>query len=390
MPNLASLLFLWPFVIDFHANVFFFLACEPPLKRRKFGSKVSALTEDDDTRMRRFVAHVTYRPAYWRNSSVHVCQWEGVNCDERMRIFSLLFDDIVLKGNLTWHVMPVRLSYFAANVPSGRKRNLHGTIPTASFPASLEFLAMSRHAHTGPLDLSSLPEKMELLQLSCNSLSGNLQFGNLPQSVEGLNLHGNSFKGNLLLDSLPRSLTDLDLGCNLFEGDLSLSLISPYLHRLNVRNNLLSGSLALGTLPPNIELLRLDTNDFNGTITLESLPASIKELSLQSNKLTGFLNLMRLPDLISLNVRENLFFGVLDLKHLPDSLEVLNLSRNQFSGYLDLYDIGKDTRNLKLDLRDNLFEAVIYHKHKLPKRWIEQSVPRLSMREYLDKHFVSE
>ena len=77
------------------------------------------------------------------------------------------------------------------------------------------------------------------------------------------------------------------------------------------------------------------------------------------------------------------------MKHLPDSLEILNFSRNRFSGYLNLHDMGRDARNLQLDLLDNLFEAVIYPKQKLPRRWIEQSVPRLPMGEYIGKRLVS-
>ncbi|KAL0701048.1 hypothetical protein Bca4012_057170 [Brassica carinata] len=204
----------------------------------------------------------------WNSSDSNPCSWQGIICNDDLRVVSIRLPNKNLSGSL------------------------HPSIGTL---LSLRHINLRDNEFQGklPVDLFA-PKGLQSLVLSGNSFSGFVpeEIGRL-KSLITLDLSKNSFNGSIPLSLLQcKKLKTLVLSNNDFSGDLPTGFGSSLVHlrTLNLSFNRLSGTIPedIGTLKNLKGTLDLSHNSFSGMIptSLGDLP-EVLYVDLAHNKLSG-------------------------------------------------------------------------------------------------------
>ena len=194
-------------------------------------------------------------------------------------------------------------------------------------------------------------------------LSGNITWSYLPPNVAEVNAESSTktvLTGELHSADLTTPLSQFDVLEHKHHGVFDFTLLPAQLRKLYVSSNRLVGSADLTQLPQNMFHVYASNNLFEGPLALHALPPSMEVLYLGGNHLTGTLDLDHLPQSMRiLSLENNHFIGTLNVSSIQH-LCTLDVSHNQLSGVVDLTTSGLD-RTI-IDLRGNLFHALIYHR----------------------------
>lgn len=346
----------------------------------------------DGTQLKALLTNVFPNYSSFFNTSLPVCQWQGVSCigqGTQERIRKLNLSGLGLNGT----ILPGTLGALSALASLDLSSNsLTGEIPSDIFSlSSLSTLNLADNRFTGvlPDSVGNLPQ-LGMLNASKNQLTGPLpwELTNL-RSLQTLDLHENNFSGaiptlntaflvsldfssNQLNGTLPyafgglNNLATLNLSRNFLTGDVSWQFQNnKLLDTLDLSQNCFSGHLPALQNLQQLSFLSLASNRFNGSIPtgLIQLP-SLEEISLADNRLTG-----PLPTLVYLqgtSISSNL--KILDCRYnflngsIPDefvsalNLSILRLASNNFTGPIP----ANLSLNLQeLDLQMNHFSGNI-------------------------------
>ncbi|GAB4838124.1 hypothetical protein Ancab_027653 [Ancistrocladus abbreviatus] len=299
----------------------------------------------------------------WNSSSIHVCNWSGIVCNEsRDRVVKLVLSGRLLRGTIS----PALGNLAFLTILDLSVNFFHGPIPAEIGSLyQLERLSLSFNLLEGYIP----PELGRLNQLIYLNLGSNLLVGQIPlpllcngsSPLEYVDLSNNSFSGGIPLENQCelRELRFLLLWSNQLVGRIPLALSnSSKLRWLDLESNHLSGELPSRIINqmPKLEILYLSYNNFeshDGNNKLEPFFSSlanasnIKELELAGNNLGGELTgsigyLSR--GLVELQLDDNLIFGPIppQISNLVN-LTLLNLSNNQLNGSIppDLHRMAK-------------------------------------------------
>ncbi|KAM7469594.1 hypothetical protein LguiA_007777 [Lonicera macranthoides] len=314
--------------------------------------------QTDQLALLEFKHQIANNPVFdsW-NTSLHFCQWKGVECGHRRsRVIGLNLTDQNMFGTISPH------------------------IGNLSFPRSIQL--QDNHFH------GEIPQQigylywLRLLNLSKNTLGGplpNQLTGTLPANI-GLtlpNLQTFGFGDNNFLGEIPGSFSNasqlqiLLLSMNMLTGQVPANLGSlQNLQKLNIEKNLL-GTNATDNLSfitslsncSNLQTLGLDNNNFGGEIpnSIGNLSAQLNILVLGYNHISGIIPaaIESLANLYILGLENNLLSGP-----IPSSLgklrnlQVLELVGNKLRGQIPS-SLGNITMLYELDLSNNKLEGNI-------------------------------
>ncbi|KAF8113640.1 hypothetical protein N665_0047s0046 [Sinapis alba] len=222
----------------------------------------------------------------WNSSDLNPCSWQGIACNDDMRVVSIRLPNKNLSGSLHPSIGTL-LSLRHINL---RDNEFQGKLPVELFaPKGLQSLVISGNSFSG-----FVPEEIGKLK-----------------SLMTLDLSKNSFNGSIPLSLIQcKKLKTLVLTNNNFSGDLPTGFGSSlvYLRTLNLSFNRLSG-----TIPEDIGSLR----NLKGT------------LDLSHNSLSGMIptSLGDLPELLYVDLSYNNLSGP-----IPQSNVLLNAGPNAFQG----------------------------------------------------------
>ncbi|VVA94253.1 unnamed protein product [Arabis nemorensis] len=233
----------------------------------------------------------------WNSSDSNPCFWQGITCNDDMRVVSIRLPNKRLSGSLHPSIGKL-LSLRHINL---RDNEFQGKLPLELFgPSGLQSLVLSGNSFSGlvpqevgrlkslmTLDLSensfngSIPlsvircKKLKTLVLSNNGFSGDLPtgFGSNLVHLRTLNLSFNHLTGTIPEDlgSLRNLKGILDLSHNFFSGMIPTSLGDlPELLYVDVSYNNLSGPI-----PKSNVLLNAGPNAFQGNPFLCGLPIKV-------------------------------------------------------------------------------------------------------------------
>ncbi|KAM7515216.1 hypothetical protein LguiA_004799 [Lonicera macranthoides] len=206
------------------------------------------------------------------NTSMHCCNWEGIDCNEAGSVTSISHpqDSFYAGGDLK----ELNFSYFQDLERFDlRSHGLNGTIPNEiGVLSKLTYLSLANNFFSGELPLSLFNlTNLTLLDISHNFINGSIPFKELGKlkNLNVLILSGNLFSGRIpsCIGSLIH-LTDLDLSGNQLTGFIPIEVGNlSTLNSLSLQKNNLFGSIPseLGLLT-NLRHIDLSYNHFNGTI----------------------------------------------------------------------------------------------------------------------------
>ncbi|KAK1748705.1 leucine-rich repeat domain-containing protein [Skeletonema marinoi] len=291
-------------------------------------------------------------------SAVHECEWDEVQCEDKMNLMYEYGQDGVAWTDDTPQRIVTGLTL--------RQRlggQIHEELSLLSF---LQYLDLENNKLVGSLP-SHIYElhKLKTLFLSQNQLSNVDDIGEF-KHLEHLSLSMNNFKGPLpaSFESL-KHLKTLDLHTNEFTGDL-FQVINDFesLETIDVAFNDFSGTLSplIGNMT-NLTTILLGNNQFSGGIPEEiQFCKLLQDLSVEANHdLDGIIPavLGQLTSLVFLNLSTCSFKGPLpasfgNLK----KLKFLDVSFNNLDGALPK-ELGNATSLTTLGLAYNEFEGLI-------------------------------
>ncbi|KAM7469567.1 hypothetical protein LguiA_007750 [Lonicera macranthoides] len=319
------------------------------------------------------------------NTSLHFCQWKGVECGHRHhRVIGLNLIDQNLFGTISPHI---------GNLSFLRSINLqdnlfHGEIPQQiGYLYQLRFLNLTNNTLGGPLavnlsrcsnfrsiSLGGSLQNLEWFNIEHNLLGTNatddlsvITFLSNCTNLQALGLDNNNFGGEIpnSIGNLSTQLNLLSLGGNHISGIIPATIESlANLSALGLENNLLSGPIpsSLGKLR-NLQALQLSGNKLRGQI-----PSSLGNitllyaLDLSNNKLEGNIpaSIGNCKKLNLLDLSQNNLIGpipnnVVSIFSLSISL---NLSRNSLTGSLPR-EVGRLKNINALDVSNNKFTGSI-------------------------------
>ncbi|KAG8372818.1 hypothetical protein BUALT_Bualt12G0106600 [Buddleja alternifolia] len=277
---------------------------------------------------------------YHHSTSADCCTWEGVSCDDSVRVTNLW----LTSRGLTGHISPS-----IANL------------------TTLSRLRLSHNLLSGPLPhtfFSSL-NRLQVIDLSHNRLSGEISVSDkLPATIQTFNLSSNHFHGTIQSSFLQPALNlkTFDVSNNSFFEPIPsyVCSFSPSTWILDFSNNHFEGpisqgfgqcsklkSLRAGMIPrdignlSNLEHLQLHINQLNNTIPSSlSNCTRLKTLNLRVNALEGELSSFDFAKFVQLRMLSGC-----------KNLSILILSQNFYDKELpgDEELIGADGfRNLQL------------------------------------------
>ncbi|KAM7469517.1 hypothetical protein LguiA_007700 [Lonicera macranthoides] len=340
--------------------------------------------QTDQLALLEFKHQIANNPVFnsW-NTSLHFCQWEGVECGrQHHRVVGLNLTDQNIFGSISPYMGNLSFLRFI----DLRDNHFHGEIPQQiGYLYRLRFLGLTNNTLGGPLpvnlsrcfnfraiylggnhlvgmipvELGSL-KKLSQLQLYSNSLTGFIpaSFGNL-SSLTKISLGINNIKGTI--PSELGRLTNLDfisLGLNNLTGTIPSSLFNiSTITSFWMTSNQLTGTLPanIGLTLPNLQEFGFGMNNFHGEIPGSFSNASqLQILDLLTNMLTGQVpaNLGSLQKLQFFNIANNLLGtnATDDLSFITffsncTNLQILGLDNNSFGG-----EIPSSIGNLSIQL----------------------------------------
>lgn len=233
----------------------------------------------------------------WNSSDSIPCSWQGITCNDDLRVVSIRLPNKRLSGSLHPSIGTL-LSLRHINL---RDNEFQGKLPVELFgPKGIQSLVLSGNSFSGfvpeeigrlkslmTLDLSknsfngSIPlslircKKLKTLVLSNNGFSGDLPtgFGSNLVQLRTLNVSFNHLTGLIPEDiaSLRNLKGTLDLSHNFFSGMIPTSLgVLPELLYVDLSYNNLSGPI-----PKSNVLLNAGPNAFQGNPFLCGLPIKV-------------------------------------------------------------------------------------------------------------------
>ncbi|KAM7469473.1 hypothetical protein LguiA_007753 [Lonicera macranthoides] len=294
--------------------------------------------QTDQLALLEFKYQIANNPVFnsW-NTSLHFCQWKGVECGHRhRRVIGLNLTDQNMLGTISPHIGNLSFLRFIKL----QDNNFHGEIPQqigylyrlrrldlsnntlgGPIPVNLSRCFNSREVLLGhnhlvgmiPVELGSL-KKLSFFNLESNNLTGFIptSFGNLSSLIK-ISLGINNIKG-----TIPSELGRLTklvffvLGLNNLTGTIPYSLFNiSTITVFGMISNQLTGTLPanIGLTLPNLQIFACGNNNFHGEIPGSFLNASqLQILDLPMNMLTGQVptNLGSLPNLQRFNIANNL------------------------------------------------------------------------------------
>ncbi|KAM7469531.1 hypothetical protein LguiA_007714 [Lonicera macranthoides] len=342
-----------------------FLLCQRSLANAHLSNQTDQLA------LLEFKHQIANNPVFdsW-NTSLHFCQWKGVECGHRLhRVIGL---------NLSYQNMFGIISPHIGNLSFLRFINLqdnlfHGEIPQQiGFLYRLRFLNLTNNTLGGPLvvnlsrcfnfrsislggnhlvgmipvELGSL-KKLNVLELYLNNLTGFIptSFGNL-SSLTDIALEENNIKGTIPSElGRLKNLVFIALVVNNLTGTIpsslfNISTITDFLTTSNQLTGILPANMGL-TLP-NLQRFGFGMNNFHGEIPGSFSNASqLQILDLSANMLTGQVpaNLGSLQNLEWFDIEHNLLGtnATDDLSFITflsncTNLQALGLDNNNFGG----------------------------------------------------------
>ncbi|KAM7469484.1 hypothetical protein LguiA_007667 [Lonicera macranthoides] len=270
-----------------------FLLCQ----RGSTGAHLSNQT--DQLALLEFKHQISNNPVFnsW-NTSLHFCQWKGVECGhQHRRVISLNLADQNMFGTISPHIgnlsflrfIKLQDNHFHGEIPQQigdlyrlrllnlRNNTLGGPLPVNLSRCNFRAVSLRRNQLVGmiPVELGSL-KKLSILDLRLNNLTGFIptSFGNLS------------------------SLTEISLS----ENNIKI--------QGNYTNNQLTGTLPanIGLTLPNLQAFGFGGNNFHGEIPGSFSNASqLQIFDLVTNMLTGQVppNLGSLQNLQQFNIANN-------------------------------------------------------------------------------------
>ncbi|KAM7469619.1 hypothetical protein LguiA_007802 [Lonicera macranthoides] len=331
------------------------------------------------------------------NTSLHFCQWKGVECGHRHhRVISLNLADQNMFGTISPHIgnlsflrfINLQDNHFHGEIPQQigylyRLRLLNLTNNTLGGPVAVNLsrcfnfraVCLGGNHLVGmiPVELGSL-KKLSFLELHSNNLTGFIptSFGNL-SSLTNIYLERNKIKGTIPseLGRLTK-LVSIAIGENNPTGTIpSLLFNISTITEFWTSSNQLTGTLpaSIGLTLPNLQTFGFGMNNFHGEIPGSFSNASqLQILDLPSNMLTGQVpaNLGSLQNLQWFNIENNLL-GTNATDNLSfitslsncTNLQILGLDFNNFGGEIPS-SIGNLSVQLnRLALGDNYISGII-------------------------------
>ncbi|XP_077216638.1 uncharacterized protein LOC143851178 [Tasmannia lanceolata] len=348
----------------FHATILLFST--------QSGSAITLGNETDLVALIQLKNHLTSSdpldPLSSWNSSLHFCNWEGVECSKiHQRVTVLDLHSL----NLTGTISPYIANLTFLRIINFQENNFHGEIPPeigrlfrlqhlnlsyntlqGRIPANLthckklQLINLNYNDLVGEIlvELSSLPNLLRLY-LSVNGLTGRIppSFGNL-SSLLALSLGRNSLEGNIPEDlSRITNLRFFQVSQNRLSGSIPPSLYNlSSIYLFVVSSNQLHGILPqeIGLALPHLQTLLLSSNQFTGQIPISLSNASgLVELDFAGNRFSGPVptSIGRLKGLLVLNVWGNWLKSDLGfLTSLANCTHLLTLAlhENNFTGEL--------------------------------------------------------
>ncbi|KAM7469497.1 hypothetical protein LguiA_007680 [Lonicera macranthoides] len=327
--------------------------------------------QTDQLALLEFKHQIANNPVFnsW-NTSLHFCQWKGVECGHRhRRVIGLNLTDQNMFGTISPHIGNLSFLRFIKL----QDNHFHGEIPQQiGYLYRLIFLNLTNNILGGslPVNLSRcfncrvvslrgnhlegmIPEefgslkKLSLLVLRSNNLTGFIptSFGNL-SSLTKISLTKNNIKGTIPSE-LGRltNLVFISLNVNNLTGTIPSSLFNTStITVFGTTSNQLTGTLPanIGLTLPNLQAFYFGMNNFHGEIPGSFSNASqLQILDLDMNMLTGQVpaNLGSLQNLQKFNIEFNLLGNnatdnlsfITSLSNCSN-LQILALDVNNFGG----------------------------------------------------------
>ncbi|MBE0644792.1 MAG: T9SS type A sorting domain-containing protein [Bacteroidetes bacterium] len=169
--------------------------------------------------------------------------------------------------------------------------------------------------------------------LSYNNLSGSMPTISFPELVK-LDFEGNKLTGSIVPPQAPK-LERLYLNVNKLTGSIP-DLAYPQLVSLFLNDNKLSGSIPAMASCPNLQVIAVEKNNLTGSIP-NFTQGSLVSISLYDNQLSGSIPDLVLPELLGLDVHNNMLSGPIPLLSGCVRLEVLNVADNQLTSALPAF-----------------------------------------------------
>ncbi|KAM7469538.1 hypothetical protein LguiA_007721 [Lonicera macranthoides] len=308
-----------------------FLLCQ----RGSTGAHLSNQT--DQLALLEFKHQISNNPVFnsW-NTSLHFCQWKGVECGhQHRRVISLNLADQNMFGTISPHIgnlsflrfIKLQDNHFHGEIPQQigdlywlrllnlRNNTLGGPLPV-NLSRCFNFRAVSlrRNQLVGmiPVELGSL-KKLSILDLRLNNLTGFIptSFGNLSSLTE-ISLSENNIKGTIPSElGQLTNLVFIEFGVNNLTGTIPSSLFNiSTITEFWATSNQLTGTLPanIGLTLPNLQAFGFGGNNFHGEIPGSFSNASqLQIFDLVTNMLTGQVpaNLGSLQNLQQFNIANN-------------------------------------------------------------------------------------
>ncbi|KAJ4958058.1 hypothetical protein NE237_025169 [Protea cynaroides] len=338
----------------------------------------------------------------WNSSTLHVCNWTGVECNiARDRVILLDLSEKSLGGIIS----PALANMSFLGVLDLTSNNFRGQIPSELGSLSqLKQLSFQSNLLEGeiPMELGNL-HQLVYLSLGSNRFVGTIPsslFCNGSSSLEYMDLSNNSLGGqiplwnhchltelrflllwsNKLVGQIPRALSNstklewLDLEYNSLTGEFPSDIVDkiPLLQILYLSYNNFSSHNGNTNLRPlfaslincsNLLELELAGNNLHAELPsiIGNLSTSLLQIHFEENLIYGSIppSISNLANLTLLNLSSNLLNGSIppDL-HRMSTLERVFLSNNSLSGQIPSA-FGNITHLGLLDLSKNKFSGSI-------------------------------
>ncbi|KAA8521607.1 hypothetical protein F0562_012280 [Nyssa sinensis] len=295
----------------------------------------------------------------WEDQETDCCQWESVNCDEKIGRVTKLYinnsrdssmQDLYLNASLFLPFQELTLLNLSTNFISRLVDD------------------------DGFLRLSKL-KKLQLLDLSNNTLDNSVLASiHAVTSLKTLLLGANILEGSTHIQELAalNNLEELDLSNNRLNSFITVQGLKNLskLKVLHLNTNFFNMTTlqSLGALP-SLKQLYLGDNNITGSITVEGKHHYCFSGCLLSNKFPSSVHPYSLLSFIELNTLRNL--EVLDLStnfltqdflqivEFMTSLKALSLHKNRLNGTLPIQGLCKLKNLQELDLSDNDLEGTV-------------------------------